>query len=436
MTVEIFSSIPIYPKENQMKLTSNFIRLSMLVLGLFLLGTATVGNAQSKIHISGYGNVHYMDHDGMPVFVGKKNMNNGFFQIREFSLFFDIAITDKIIASTELEASNNGNAYTANYAYVDIQATDNLTFRAGKILVPFLSYNENKPNFKQNLMSQPFTAWNIAPVNPLALGFHGFGWSDAGAMVNWHTVLGEAGLFDLKFSLINGLGSDSNVLDDNTVQLDAGLMTPVVRTRDGLVQNEEVNELMDNNNNKATVLKASFKPMSLPIDFGVSWYRGAWDPAGKKNLQMVGGHLNWLTRNWSLKGEYVIASVEQDAGIDPVADAGMVGPATLNTSTGDYNMNAYYLEASVVPIRWPNDRFLRLVTRYDAVDTNDKAMFTPFDRSRITLGLEWQLGKNTRLRYEWQRAKLHDFDKAPMPYKMAGGKEVIQMHMPSLIFSF
>lgn len=87
-----------------MKLKANFVRLSMLV-SVFLLGTAAFGNAQSKIHISGYGNTHYMDHNGMPVFVGKRDMNNGFFQIREFSLFFDIAITDRIIASTELEAS-------------------------------------------------------------------------------------------------------------------------------------------------------------------------------------------------------------------------------------------------------------------------------------------------------------------------------------------
>ena len=425
-----------------MKLKSKFCVLGALILSFMLLGTAVDGNAQSKIHISGYGNMHYMDHNGMPIFVGNRDMNNGFFQLREFSLFFDIAITEKIIASTELEASNNGNAYTANYAYVDFQATENLSLRAGKILVPFLSYNENKPNFKQNLMSQPFTAWNLAPVIPLPLEFHGFGWSDAGAMLNWNKTLGDAGLLDLKFAVINGLGSNSNVLDDNTMQLHAGMMTPIVRTRDGLVQNEEVNELMDNNNNKATVLKASFKPMSLPMDFGVSWYRGAWDPAGKKNLQMLGGHLNWLARNWTVKGEYVTADVEQDAGILIVDNSHIMNMMMLdmvnmaNTTVGDYKMNAFYVEGSIVPLRWGNDRFLRLVARYDDVDTNDKAMFTPFDRSRITVGFEWQFGKNTRFRYEYQRSTIHDFDKAPMPFINAGGEETIQMHMPSVIFSF
>lgn len=412
------------------------LSMSIFLFYAGLIGSAASVNAQQRLHISGYGNMHYMNHSGMPRFVDAPDLNNGFFQIREFSLFFDFAITDAIIASTELEAGDNGSRYTANYAYVDIEVSENFSFRAGKILVPFLSYNENKPNFKQFLMSQPFTAWNVVPVNGVALQFHGFGWGDAGVTLNWHRAFGETGIMAVKFSLINGIGSDSNVLDDNVVQLDAGMMKPVVRTRDGLIQNRETTELIDNNDNKAMVIKALFKTLAIPLEFGISWYRGAWDPAGDRDLQMLGLHLNWLARNVSLKCEYVTAHVEQAAGIDPVADAGMMGPAMINTSTGDYTMNAFYLEGSVVPLRWSRDRFFRLVSRYDEVDTNDKAIFTPFDRSRITLGLEWQFATNTRFRYEYQLSRIDDFDKAPMPFKNAGGKEVIKMHMASFIFSF
>ena len=417
-----------------MNVRFNLYILGAVVFGFLLIGTATIGNAQPKLHISGYGNMHYMDHDGVPNFVGQKSLDDGFFQIREFSLFIDFAITDAILASTELEAGNNGNRYTANYAYVDVQAMANLSFRAGKILVPFLSYNENKPNFRQNLMSQPYTAWNLVPVNGVAIDFFGFGWSDAGVVANWNNPLGGFGYLDLKASVINGLGSDSNVLDENTIRLDAGMM-PKVRPRDGLIQNEAVNELRDNNNDKATVVKATFKSTNFPLDVGFSWYRGAWDPDSKKNLRMLGVHLNLLARNLTLKGEYVTADVEQEAGFDPVADSGKMGPAMINTTTGDYTMHAYYVEGSFIPFRWPGDRFLRLVTRYDDVDTNDKARFTPFDRSRITLGMEFQFATNTRFRYEWQRAKI-DFSNVPGPYKDAGGKEVIQMHMASVIFSF
>ena len=439
--------------------------LQVLLLSIFIFATVSDGTAQEKFRLSGYGNMHLMAHDGMPKFVGQKHLDDSFFQLREFSLFFDFALTDEIIASTELEAGDNGNRYTANYAYIDIQARDNLSFRAGKILVPFLSYNENKPNFRQNLMSQPFTAWNLVPVNGTAIDFRGFGWSDAGVVGNWNNLLGDWGIIDLKASVINGLGSDSNILDDNTVKIEAAMMMgempdgdtgdmpdgdtgdmgdmpmdgpvfPTVRPRDGLIQNEINNELRDNNNDKATVAKLTFKSIAHPLDLGVSWYRGAWDPDGKKDLQLVGAHLNWLAARWTLKGEYVVADVEQDGGINSVEAAGLMGPADINTTTGDYSMQAWYVEGSCTPVVWERDRYLKLVLRLDDVDTNDKAVFTPFDRGRITAGAEWQFALNTRLRYEWQRTKIEDFDKAPLPFRNAGGKEEIKMNMASMIFSF
>ena len=59
---------------------------------------------------------------------------------------------------------------------------------------------------------------------------------------------------------------------------------------------------------------------------------------------------------------------------------------------------------------------------------------SPFDKDRWTAGVEWQFTANARLRYEWQWHELHDFDKAPGPFKAAGGREDIEMQMVSLIF--
>ena len=410
--------------------------LALLWLGMFSVGMPASAGAQGNVRISGYGNFHYMNHDGTASFVGRPELDDGFFQIREFSLFFDFAITEAIVASTEIEAGDNGATYTANYAYVDIQATPSLSLRVGKILVPFLSYNENKPSFRQNLMSQPFTAWNLAPVNAVAVDFSGFGWSDAGAIVDWSSEIGEWGLFDVKFAVMNGLGSSSEVLDANTVRLNAGAMTPTVRPRDGLIQNETANSLRDNNNDKATVVKVTLQPLALRADAGFSWYRGKWNPAGTKSLHMLGGHLNVLQPDWTLKAEYVVGQVDQDGGFDPVAAAGLMGPAALNTSTGDYDMQAWYVEGSVVPVRGANARYLRLIGRYDDVDTNDQIGFTPFDRSRVTLGTEVQFAPNTRARLEWQRSVLDDFANAPGPFVAAGGEKTIKMLMASVIFSF
>ncbi|VAX26966.1 hypothetical protein MNBD_NITROSPIRAE01-1699 [hydrothermal vent metagenome] len=412
------------------------IILISFLIALTFLGAEKIGYAQERLQVRGYGNTHFMDHAGTPNVMDDPNtpeveddtsLNDGFFQLREFSLFFDFLITDEIIASTEIEAADNGNTYTANYAYIDIQVSDNVNIRAGKILVPFLSYNENKPSFKQNLMSQPFTAFNIAPVIGAPFVNSGFGWSDAGAVLNLCCLGANIGFLDLKLAMINGLGSNSDILDDNTVYLDDGTGTSV-RPRDGLIQNETSTELRDNNNNKALVGKLTFKAADLPFDMGISWYQGKWDKASSKNLRMAGAHLNWVGETWTLKGEYVKAQVEQNTG--PGATV------SINTATGDYNMQAWYVEGSVVPARYQNDKYLRLIVRYDDVDTNDKVAFTPWDRSRITAGMEWQFAHNTRFRYEWQRHEIDDFENAPSPYKNAGGEERIKMHMVSLIFSF
>jgi hypothetical protein len=408
-----------------------------------------------RINISGYFNAHYMIHDSVPEFVGK-NLNDPLIQLREASLFADIILGSNVTFSTEAEFSydfsddeSSGRVdkaiFNFNYAYLDLDLsgfsddwdTDvygSISLRAGKILVPFLSYNENKPSFKQVLMSQPFTAWNLAPVNPVMIDFDGFGWSDYGIVVNWSRALGSAGLIDLKVSAMNGMKSEENVFDANSVMLNPPVLAkPTVRPRDGFIQNEA--DLDDNNDDIATVVKLSYKMIGVPVDIGVSWYRGAWDNDATKNLTMTGVHFNYLEKDWTLKGEYVVSDVEQTSGINVVT---AMGPAALNMSTGDYSATAFYIEGSYVPWRYGNRdaRYVRLIARYDAVDTNDMAAFTPFDRDRVTLGTEWEFLRNVRFRYEWQKHTIHSFEKAPGPYVSAGGDEEITMSMVSLIAYF
>jgi len=430
------------------------IVLGIIFSSMIMVAGASSGFAAEKFHISGYGNAHYMDPSGMPSLLEvddatqtAENPNDGIMQMREFSLFFDFIVSDGVIASVEMEAGNNGTALTPNYAYVEIdvpEITDawdadelgGLSLRIGRILVPFLSYNENKPNFRQNLMSQPFTAWNLAPVIPSPPNFVGLGWSDTGGMVNWNREVGDVAFVDLKLAVINGLQNDGPVLDSATMRLNAGGMTPIVRPRSGLVDKGH-ESVRDNNQNKATVSKLTFISASIPLDIGFSWYKGAWDKDGDHDVEMQGIHLNWLERDWTVKGEWVTASVEQTAGVNPVTEAASAGAAGVNTSTGNYDMNAWYVEASYIPMRYGGgDRFIRMVLRFDDVDTNDQAAFTPFDRSRITVGSEWQFVDHARFRYEWQRNTIDDFGNAPAAFVAAGGKERITVHMVSMIFWF
>lgn len=399
-----------------------------------------------QLSLSGYGNFHGMDHSGLPRFTNSPDGNDLFYQMREFSLFFDFDVAEGVIASLELEAGKNGTHFSSNYAYVqfdiptfvdcwDEEQHGSLNVSVGRILVPFLSYNENKLNFKQTLMSPPFTAQNFAPVVPLPADFFGLDWSDTGVSGNYTKYVESIdSFFSLKFATIEGLSSDSNVLDANFRTLTSG---PTVRIRDGLRQNEQ-DQLRDGNRNKATVLQASFALSDLPINAGFSWYRGSWNPAGDKDLNMYGLHFNWLAHNWTLKAEYGWGDVEQDAGSDPVTDAGLTGPG-FNASTGNYGTQSWYVEGSYIVLRWGegSDRYLRMIYRYDMVDTNDALTgFNPFDRNRHTIGTEIQIIPGARLRYEWQYHTLQDFSLAPAPFLAAGGEEHVKMHMASVIFYF
>ena len=405
----------------------------MTALSKRLIPTATVLAAlagstwaqEQKFFISGYGNVHYMDHRGLPG-LADSNPNDSFLGLREFSLFMDFPINDMLIASAEIEMGDSGNTFTSNYAYLDIQATEELKFRVGKFLVPFLDYNENKPNYLQSLMSQPFTAWIMAPVNGSPIKANGIGWSDVGVMGDWMQEAGEVGLLDLKLAVMNGIQSpNDDVLDSNSITLGSG---PTIRPRDGFIQNEA--DLGDNNDDKAVVAKITYQDYDTPLNTGISVYQGKWDNASTQNLFMYGLHANWVAERYSIKGEYSIAEVDQVAGV-------LVPSAPpLNTSTGDYKMTTYYLEGTYTAFVWPEDRWLKFIARYDAVDSNDQATFTPFRRDRWTGGLEWQFSPGARFRAEYQRSTIADFENAPGPYIDAGGKENIDMLMFSVVFWF
>ena len=413
-----------------------------------------------KLHISGYANAHIMVHNGMPKLINPdKDLSKPLVQLREASLFIDGTLTDNLIFSTELDLSidlgkqeysghSDRGEFLVNYYYLDYDiggafgwdADDygKFSIRGGRILVPFNDYNENKASFEQYLMSQPYTAWQIVPVNNLPISFHQFGWTDVGVTFNWAHNVSTVGIIDLKLSVINGLGvEEGQVLDSNTVQLEApSASNPTVRTRDGLFTNKSHwDEVEDNNSNKAIVLKISYKSAGMPLDFGASWYEGKWDEDDERNLQMYGVHLNYVETDWTLRGEWVRANVEQIAGTNPVTEP---GPSAINISTGDYKMYAWYLESSFVPFRYGinNRRYLRFIVRYDEVDTNDKIFFNSFNRYRVTLGTEWEFINSVRLRYEWQQHTLSDFEKAPSPLREAGGEEHIYVNMLSIIAYF
>lgn len=434
--------------------------LAAAVLSLGASVYAEEGSSDSNIFdnfsISGYANAHLMKHDGAPLLVGK-DVNDTMFQVREFSFFVDVSLTSNLIFSTELELNadfsddettggNDDFSSSLNFYYFDYLLSDSFDWdmdtygafsvRAGRILLPFLDYNLHKPNFQQSLMSQPFTAWQLSPVNNVPLSFQQFGWTDLGVNLHWEYETEAGSFWVVDLSVINGLGNDVAVLDSNSIQLDAGMMMPTVRPRDGLGNaRSDWDDLSDVNDDKAVVLRAFYQLSDIPLALSFSWYKGKWDADEQHNLEMYGLGFDYKRNKFRLKGEWVNADVEQTMGINPVT---ATGPAMLNMSTGDYQMSSWFIEPSYKVMEYgeKNQNYLTLVARYDTVQTNDQAAFSPFHRDRVTAGLEWGFFTNMALRLEFQQHTLKDFSAAPAPFIAAGGSEKIDMSMASIIVRF
>lgn len=420
-----------------MKIPKTWLVSAAVFALVAMLGARARG---AEVNWGGYGNLHWMDMEGMPLFLdapvggsAEPDLNNPTIQLREFTIFLESPLSERLVASAEIEAGDNGDTFSLNYGYVEILAADWLEFKAGKILVPFLAYNERKANHYQSLMSQPFTAWQFAPVTGNPWEAHGLGWSDVGFQVAFKSSI-AAGNLELKLAVINGLGSDDpNVLDANFLYFEDG-MPGEVRPRDGLAQNESANVHTDNNGTPAGVAKLTYlnTASSVRAEFGLSFYYGNWDTADDHTLAMYGAHFRLEGRKWELAGEVGSARVEQEAGLFADGDTLMI---MSNQTTGNYHMNSWYIEAAARVLEYGEDNWVKLIARYDDVDTNDEAMFTPFDRSRITAGLEWQFDQSARLRYEFQRSTIDDYENA-MPMVQDSVPENPSMHMLSVIFWF
>ncbi len=88
---------------------------AVVLCGICLVGPSTAGALDDRIHISGYGNAHFMAMYGMVRQLDEVDPNDSTVQLREFSLFIDADVTEGVVASTEIEAAQNGTLYSKRW---------------------------------------------------------------------------------------------------------------------------------------------------------------------------------------------------------------------------------------------------------------------------------------------------------------------------------
>lgn len=238
-------------------------------------------NANSVVHLAGYGAVGYTDTEN----------GDGTFDLATFNPIFHYQYKDLFLleAELEIEVSDDGETETAlEYGAIDWFLNDYAVLKAGKFLSPI-------GQFRQNL----HPAW----INKFASAPPGFGHdgaapvSDLGVQVRGGVPVGDS--MRVNYALYAGNGP--------TVELDGDEIHGI--EAEGSTGNDD-GELVFGG-------RVGFLPMPT-VEIGLSAARGDVGPEGEETLlrdyDVYGADFWWRpARGWDVRGEYVKTEVGANA---------------------------------------------------------------------------------------------------------------------------
>lgn len=182
------------------------------------------------------------------------------------------------------------------YAYLDAALPwQELRLQAGRVNLPFNYYN--------NRRFYPFQRTELsAPI--FVNGILGLPIADAGAVLGRRFALGEDDWgVDAKLYAVNGYG--------NIAGSTAALRNPSLLG--GLAMS---GNLGASNNNKDVATGGQLALGKPDVgEVGASYYRGAWDPQGRRVLQLAGAHAFWTPGDFDLLAEYLHIRADGDEGM-------------------------------------------------------------------------------------------------------------------------
>ncbi len=348
----------------------------------------------SGLTIGGYIDIEYWDHEGSSV---------GTFDQHRFVPFFYADISDNMKMAVELEFEH-GHEIGIEFATLDYWFSDAVNFRTGIILAPLGQFNLVHDAPYQDLTQRPHVDSTVIPAVLRDVGMGFFGSFDA-----------DPWLFSYEIYVMNGFeaGADG---DPDAVSTSNGLKK--ARISEG--------DYKDSNDNKSVVARVTASPF-LGMEFGLSYWTGAYDKAGDLNLDIMafdftisggglynalfggdGGMLRDIFYSIEIVGEYASADLDTDA------------THSIDELSGYYAELRYHFMfdavKSVIPGSTDESTFTAIL-RWDATDLDGAK------REALTIGLNYRPREDSVFKLEYvmngEKGSLSDEDNDEFIFSVA-----------------
>jgi hypothetical protein len=280
----------------------NMTRLALAALLAALLPRP----AGAKVAFTGYGNfvipayTEFRVRGPSTVLGGipEGNLISKGFRLDAAGLFATTKVSDDAEFLMDLTFRNVGNTVgqtRIQYAYLDAGLPwEDLRVQVGRVNLPFGYYNSRR--------FYPFQRVELsAPI--FINGILGLPIADAGAVLSRRIELDDGWGVDARVYGVNGYGS----VPGSTVSL----RNPGLPGGLGIAGN-----LGAGNNNKDIAWGGQLAlTRAAAGEAGVSYYRGAWDPDGRRMLQLAGAHLYLTLAGFDMLAEYLHIHATGDDGM-------------------------------------------------------------------------------------------------------------------------
>ena len=271
------------------------------------------------------------------------------------NVFFDALLRPKLRAHLEVEYEHSGSEVEIDQAYVAWQATNWLTFEAGRFYTPFGIERFAWYSPTNQLVSRPAPMRDIIPGN-----FYASGLQVSGILHNQE----NEPRFTYELALSDGLGDKA------------------------LSDRRGSRQTRDNNSSRAISARLSW--VGYPWwEVGASYHTQKYDNSSEHELRFLGADFSGRYRGFELRTEWVEALAER-------------GSAALRAP--DLEQEGWYAQLAY-RFNWDRQLLpsLALVTRYDQVDL-DRAREGGDDRQRWSLGINAGIYEHFGVKLEYQLA--------------------------------